>query len=155
MLTLTAIWQLVTLPAVRVYRRASHGDAVPHLSNPVPVPPRHRRVRPHDQLGDAGAYRLHRPWAVGDEVVQRLLVHPAEARGHRLDRLTPHIEHQPLQILGRPILPAGPRPHREHMRGETAESITQPVNLNDVRTSTTATKTPEVSITHPNATKHY
>ena len=35
MLTLTAIWQLVTLPAVPVYWRATHGDAVPHLSSPV------------------------------------------------------------------------------------------------------------------------
>ena len=35
MLTLTAIWQLVTFPAVPVYCRATHGDAVPHLSSPV------------------------------------------------------------------------------------------------------------------------
>ncbi len=35
MLTDMAIWQLVTFPAVPVYWRATHGDAVPHLSSPV------------------------------------------------------------------------------------------------------------------------
>jgi len=32
---LTPTWQLVTLPAVPVYCRATHTDAVPHLSQPV------------------------------------------------------------------------------------------------------------------------
>jgi hypothetical protein len=32
---LTPIWQLVTLPAVPVYCRATHTDEVPHLSQPV------------------------------------------------------------------------------------------------------------------------
>lgn len=32
---LTPIWQLVTLPAAPVYCRATPGDAVPHLSQPV------------------------------------------------------------------------------------------------------------------------
>jgi hypothetical protein len=35
MLTETATWQFVTFPAVPVYCRATHGDAVPHLSSPV------------------------------------------------------------------------------------------------------------------------
>lgn len=33
--TLTPIWQFVTLPAVPVHYRATPGDAVPHLSQPV------------------------------------------------------------------------------------------------------------------------
>src|SRR5690606_7115033 len=35
MCTLTPTWQLVTLPAVPVYCRATHGDRLPSLSNPV------------------------------------------------------------------------------------------------------------------------
>ena len=35
MLTDTATWQFVTFPAVPVYWRATHGDAVPYLSSPV------------------------------------------------------------------------------------------------------------------------
>ena len=33
--TLTPIWQLPTLPSVPEYCRATHGDAVPSLANPV------------------------------------------------------------------------------------------------------------------------
>ena len=33
--TLTAIWQLATLPSVPEYCRATHGEAVPSLGNPV------------------------------------------------------------------------------------------------------------------------
>ena len=33
--TLTAIWQLPTLPSVPEYCRATHGDAVPSLAKPV------------------------------------------------------------------------------------------------------------------------
>ena len=33
--TLTPIWQLPTLPKVPEYCRATHGDAVPSLANPV------------------------------------------------------------------------------------------------------------------------
>ena len=33
--TLTAIWQLATLPSVPEYCRATHGEAVPSLGKPV------------------------------------------------------------------------------------------------------------------------
>ena len=58
-------------------------------------------------------------------MVQRLVVHlPAEAGGHRLDRLAPSVQHQPAQVA----LPAGPLigawQRREDLGGEHLQAPT-------------------------------
>jgi hypothetical protein len=94
-----------------------------------------RLVHPH---GQPLPHRSDIPRAVRDEMVQCLLMRPGKPGRHRLDRLTPPVQHQPTQIPARPILPAGTRQRREHITGELGQIITQPLNLNDVHTSTTA-----------------
>jgi hypothetical protein len=88
--------------------------------------PRSRRKRPAQQLGQAAADRPPVPRRHRDEVVQRLVVHLAQARRHRLDRLAPALQHQPTQVA----LPAGAligtRQRREQIVGEGLQASTDP-----------------------------
>jgi hypothetical protein len=56
--TLTPIWQLPTLPSVPEYCRATQGDAVPSLANPV------SSTTSASQLGTRGIYGDHGPFNV-------------------------------------------------------------------------------------------
>jgi hypothetical protein len=67
-------------------------------------------------------------------MVQRLLMHPGQAGRHRLNRLPPPVEHQPLQIPTRPVLPPDPRQRSEHITGVLDQIFTQPLSLNNVHT---------------------
>ena len=65
--------------------------------------PRDRLQRTDQPGGQPPADRPPIPRAGRNEVVQRLVVHLAQALGHRLDRLAAPIQHQPAQVA----LPTG------------------------------------------------
>lgn len=122
-LTDTPSWQLPVLPSVPEYWRCtppSGGRPWGSRCRPPPTPSvraRREAARP----GGGGPAASPTGW--WHEVVQRLIVHlPAQAGGHRLDRLAPAVQHQPPQValtVGTLVLA---RQRLEHLGGERLQT---------------------------------
>jgi hypothetical protein len=98
-LTDTPSWQLATLPRVPEYCRWTPTEQFPSLGKPVSSTAHAVGFQlGHQPLGQAAAHRPPVPRRGRHKVVQRLVVHLTEPGGHRLDRLTAAVQHQPAQV---------------------------------------------------------
>jgi len=129
-LTDTPSWQLAVLPSVPEYWRCTPTEQSPSLGKPVSSTTHAvGESAPAQHLGQPPADRPPVPRAGRDDVVQRLVVHLAQAGGHRLDRLAPAVQQQPAQVA----LPAGALigtwQRREEVVGEGFQASTDPGQL--------------------------
>jgi hypothetical protein len=70
-------------------------------------------------------------------MIKRLLMHLRQTRGHRLDRFTFAVQHQPAKVTFTPLAPADPRKRREHIRREVKQPSTKLLHLENVHVGLT------------------
>src|SRR5439155_17480769 len=105
----------------RVYAELREARIVEHprlrsdlLAHPHRQPPKHRLPPPRRLI---------------HELLQTLLIPVGEPRSHRLDALTPPIQHQPTQIHLTPPPLISPRQRRQHLLGEIDQPTPHPRKL--------------------------
>jgi hypothetical protein len=117
-------WQLAVLPSVPEYWRCTRRNGRRLWKAGVIHHPRGRRKRADQHLGQPPRHRPLVPRAGGHEVVQRLAVHPAQTRRHRLDRLAPAIQHQPTLVALAPSALISAYKRSEDLGGEGFQAST-------------------------------